>query len=189
VLPVDRPAGDGDGRRERFLMRARLAGAVLIVVHLTTVYWLAVREMSGPWLAAGSATPLRTIRAYLALGPAGAVWHLGGAMLVAAPLGVLFPLVGGRVVVSGAASFARTTFGGMLLAFGAEMIRTGFAGQIFDVDVVLLNTAGVALLHLAVVPAARATLRRRGFGGVAAQGRGGAGPTAGANRATVGATP
>jgi glycopeptide antibiotics resistance protein len=166
---------------------ARLVGAVLIVVHLTTVYWLAVRSLSGPWLAAGSATPLHTIRADLALGPAGALWHLGGALLVLSPLGFLFPLVGGRVEVWGPASFARTAFGGLMLAFGAEVIRTGFAGQIFDVDVVLLNTLGVALLHLAVVPAARAALRRRGWGET--------GPAESADQpsaaapATVGATP
>lgn len=140
----------------------RPAGAVLIALHLTTVYWLAVRSMSGPWVAAGSTTPLHTIRAYLALGPVAAVEHLGGALLLLAPLGFLFPLVGGRADSSAPRSFARTTFGGLMLSFGAEVVRTGIAGQLFDVDVVLLNTAGVALCHLAVVPAARAALRRRG---------------------------
>ena len=34
-------------------------------------------------------------------------------------------------------------------------------GQVVDVDSLLLNTVGVALAHVAVVPAARALLRRR----------------------------
>ncbi len=145
-------------------MWARPAGAALIALHLTAVYWLAVRSMSGPWVAAGSTTPFHTIRAYLALGPAAAAWHLGGALLLLAPLGFLFPLVGGRVDANPLSSFARTTFGGLMLAFGAEVVRTGIAGQIFDVDVVLLNTAGVAVSYLAVVPATRAALRRRAGG-------------------------
>jgi glycopeptide antibiotics resistance protein len=148
---------------------ARPAGAALIALHLTAVYWLAVRSMSGPWVAAGSTTPFHTIRAYLALGPVAGAWHLGGALLLLAPLGLLFPLVGGRVDAHAPGSFARTTFGGLMLAFGAEVVRTGIAGQIFDVDVVLLNTAGVALAYLAVVPATRAALRRRA-GGTAVSG-------------------
>jgi glycopeptide antibiotics resistance protein len=161
VLPLGRSGEERDGRRPRLPVRVRVIGAALVVLNLTTVYWLAVRSMSGPWLAAGSTTPLHTIRADLALGPAGAVWHLGGALLALAPLGVSLPLVGGRVDVWGPTSFARSAFCGLMLAFGAELIRTGFAGQIFDVDVVVLNTVGVALAHLAVVPAARAALRRR----------------------------
>ena len=34
-------------------------------------------------------------------------------------------------------------------------------GRVVDVDSLLLNTAGVVLAHLAVVPAGRAWLRRR----------------------------
>ena len=145
-------------------MWTRPAGAVLAALHLIGVYWLALRSMSGPWVAAGSVTPLHTIRAYLALGPTGAVEHLGGGLLLLAPMGVLLPLVVGRVDASPLGSFARTAFCGLMLAFGAEVVRTGMAGQVFDVDVVLLNTAGVTLAHLAVVPAVRSALRRRGAG-------------------------
>jgi glycopeptide antibiotics resistance protein len=161
---VGRPVAGGDGRRQRFLVWARPAAALLIALHLTSVYWLAQRSMSGTWIAAGSVVPLQTIRAYLALGPAGAVQHLGGELLLLAPLGVLLPLVGGRVDAPPAYSFARTAFGGLMLAFGAEVVRTGVAGQAFDVDVVLLNALGIALAHLAIVPAGRAALRRRGWG-------------------------
>ncbi len=145
-------------------MWTRPAGAVLVALHLAAVYWFALRSMSGLWVAAGSLTPLHTIRTYLALGPSAASWHLGGALLLLAPLGVLLPLVGGRVEVSPLGSFARTAFGGLMLAFGAEVVRTGMAGQAFDVDMVLLNATGIALAHVVVVPAARAALRRRGYG-------------------------
>ncbi len=145
-------------------MWARPVGAVLIALHLATVYWLVRRSVSGTWVAAGSATPFHTIRAYLALGPTAAAGHLGAALLLLAPLGVLLPLLGGRLDVSPLGSFARTAFVGLMLAFGAEVVRTGMAGQAFDVDVVLLNATGIALAHVAVVPAARAALRRRGFG-------------------------
>ncbi|PWI44586.1 hypothetical protein CK485_17095 [Streptomyces sp. ICBB 8177] len=139
-------------------------GAALVALHLVGVYLLALRPTSGTWIPAGSVVPLHTIRQYLELGPAAAVHHLAAGLLLLAPLGVLLPLAGGRVTTSAPASFARTAFGGLMLAFGAEVVRTGVAGSVFDVDVVLLNTLGVVLAHLAVVPAARAALRRRGYG-------------------------
>lgn len=145
-------------------MWARPVGAVLVTAHLSAVYWLIWRSADGPWAAAGSASPLGTIRTYLALGPMAAVGHLGGALLLLAPLGFLLPLAVGGVNAHPLGSFARTTFAGMMLAFGTEVVRAGLSGQVFDLDVLLLNTAGVALAHLAVVPAARAALRRRGWG-------------------------
>ncbi len=154
----------GAARAERIIRWCRPAGVVLMALHLTAVYWFAQRSMSGPWVASGSMVPLHTVRAYLALGPWGAAEHLGGELLLLAPLGVLLPLAGGRVDVSPLASFARTAFGGLMLAFAAEVVRDGVAGQVFDLDVVMLNAAGVVLAHLAVVPAARAALRRRGIG-------------------------
>ncbi|MDI5970148.1 VanZ family protein [Streptomyces sp. SL13] len=135
-----------------------------MLLHLTAVYWFAQHSMSGPWVAAGSMTPLHTIRAYLALGARGATEHLGGELLLLAPLGVLLPVVGGRVDASPLGSFARTAFGGLMLAFAAEVVRDGVAGQVFDTDAVLLNAAGVVLAHLAIVPAGRAALRRHGIG-------------------------
>ncbi|NEC70893.1 VanZ family protein, partial [Streptomyces rochei] len=54
----------------------------------------------------------------------------------------------------------RTTAAGALLSLGIELLQTGVPGQVVDVDSLLLNTAGVALAHLAVVPAGRARLRR-----------------------------
>ncbi len=72
--------------------------------------------------------------------------------------------------------------GGALVSLGIELLQTAVPGRVVDVDQLLLNTAGVVLAHLAVVPAWRAWLRRRpepygdgrgGRPGGAAHGRGG----------------
>ncbi len=139
-------------------------GVLLTALHLALAAWLTLRSVSAPWVVAGNTMPLRTIRADLALGAMPAVEHLGGALLLLAPLGLLLPLAGGRVDVRPLASFSRTVFAGFMVAFGVEVVRTGFAGQVFDVDTLLLNTAGVALAHLLLVPGVRAALRRRGYG-------------------------
>jgi hypothetical protein len=184
VLPAGRnPLTGREGWPQRILQWSRPAGAALTLLHLTAVYWFAQRSMSGPWVAAGSMVPLHTIRAYLALGPWGAAEHLGGELLLLAPLGVLLPVVGGRVDASPLGSFARTAFGGLMLAFAAEVVRDGVAGQIFDLDVVLLNAAGVVLAHVAAVPAGRAALRRRGIGRLSREGWTDAAPAPAASRA------
>ncbi len=149
---------------QRTIPWARPLGTALTALHLLAVCWLTSRPLSAAWIAAGNFTPLHTIRADLAMGPVEAVRHLVGGMALLAPLGVLLPLAGGRVDVPGAVSFARTVFAGLMLAFGAEVVRNATGSQIFDVDAVLLHTAGVALAHLLVVPAARSALRRRGYG-------------------------
>lgn len=58
-------------------------------------------------------------------------------------------------------SLVRTIAAGALLSLGIELLQTGVPGQVVDIDSLFLNTVGVALAHLAVVPAVRARLRRR----------------------------
>jgi hypothetical protein len=70
-------------------------------------------------------------------------------------------MVSGRLAVSPWASLTRTVAAGALMSLGIELLQTGVPGQVVDVDSLMLNTAGVALAHLAVVPAGRARLRRR----------------------------
>ncbi|AEW96154.1 MULTISPECIES: VanZ family protein [Streptomycetaceae] len=137
-------------------------GLALTALHLTVVCWLTTQPASAGWVAAGNFVPFQTIRADLALGGTSALFHLGGGLAMLAPLGVLLPLSGGRVDVPAAVSFARTVFAAMMLSLALAIVRTGPAGQVFDVDTVLLNTVGVAVAHLLVVPAVRARLRRRG---------------------------
>ncbi|MDW6062097.1 VanZ family protein [Streptomyces sp. FXJ1.4098] len=152
--------GHGSGRR-RAAFRFRAAGFVLLAAHLAYVCWLTLRPLSAPWVTAVTLEPLATIRADLALGPWEATRSIGGGLLLLAPLGVLLPLAGGRVTVYPLASFVRTVFTGAMVSLTMALVRSELTGQIMNVDTVLLNTAGVALAHLAVVPAARSWLRRR----------------------------
>ncbi|MGH4035852.1 VanZ family protein [Actinomycetota bacterium Odt1-20B] len=137
-----------------------MAGGLLLVAHLLFVGWLTLRPLDVPYVSAANFQPFAGIKADLALGPGEAVRHLGSGMLLLAPLGVLLPLAGGRLDVSPVASLARTVAAGALLSLGIELLQTGVPGQVVDVDSLLLNTVGVALAHLVVVPAARARLRR-----------------------------
>nr|WP_206314712.1 VanZ family protein [Streptomyces coryli] len=139
----------------------RAAGAVLIGVHLAAVWWVALRPASVPWVYASNLTPLATIRIELEAGGWQALRAIGGSLLLLAPLGFLLPLAQGRLMTaSPLGSLVRTVLAGLMLSVVIEMLKTGIPGQVANVDTVLLNVAGVALAHAAVVPAVRAWLRR-----------------------------
>lgn len=148
-------------RHDGSLPKVRAVGLVLAAFHLALVGWLMLRPHLLPWVDAPNLRPFATIRSDLALGPAQAARRIGAGLALLAPLGVLLPMAGGRVRVSAPGSFARTVFAGLMFSLALEFAQTGVPGQIFDVDALLLNTAGVALAHLAVVPAARAWVHRR----------------------------
>ncbi|WP_411146041.1 VanZ family protein [Streptomyces sp. x-80] len=139
----------------------RVTCLLLLVAHLLTVGWLMLRPRTVPWVPAPNLEPLASISAELAHGPWQAVQELGGGLLLLAPLGVLLPLAAGRLNVSPLASLARTVFAGAMISLTVELLQTAVPGQVPDVDTVLLNTVGVALAHLAVVPGLRSWLRRR----------------------------
>jgi glycopeptide antibiotics resistance protein len=145
----------------RSAIRFRAAGVILLLAHLLLVAWLTLRPLDVLWVTAANLEPLAGIKADLALGPVEAARRIGEGLLLLAPLGVLLPMAGGRLTVSPLASLARTVAAGALLSLGIELLQTGVPGQVVDVDSLLLNTAGVALAHLLVVPAGRARLRRR----------------------------
>ncbi|MEV7088829.1 VanZ family protein [Streptomyces sp. NPDC093085] len=137
-----------------------MAGFALLLTHLSLVAWVSLRPLDVMWVNAANLTPFAGIRADLALGPLEATRRIGEGLLLLAPVGVLLPMAGGRIAVSFWASLTRTVTAGALLAIGIEMVQTAVPGRVLDVDSVLLHTAGVALAHLAVVPAFRARLRR-----------------------------
>ncbi|MEU5436676.1 VanZ family protein [Streptomyces sp. NPDC020719] len=139
----------------------RVVGCALLLAHLVLVAWLTLRPRDVMWVTAPNLTPLAGIRADLALGPLEAARQLGEGLLLLAPLGVLLPLVGGRLDVSPVASLLRTTAAGALVSLGIALLQTGVPGQVADVDALLLNTAGVAFAHIAVVPFGRIALRHR----------------------------
>jgi glycopeptide antibiotics resistance protein len=142
-------------------IRFRAAGVTLLLAHLLLVGWLTLRPLDVLWVTAANLEPFAGIKADLALGPVEAARRIGEGLLLLAPLGILLPMAGGRLTVSPLASLARTVAAGALLSLGIELLQTGVPGQVVDVDSLLLNTAGVALAHLMVVPAGRARLRRR----------------------------
>lgn len=136
-------------------------GVVLLVAHLFFVCWLTLRPVSMPWVTPSPVEPLATIKADLALSPWQATRSIGAGLLLLAPLGLLLPLAGGRVAVSRLTSLIRTAFTGAMVSLILELLDSGVTGRVMSTDALLLNTAGVALTHLAVVPAVRARLRRR----------------------------
>lgn len=148
-------------RRESSSAKVRAVGLLLAAAYLTFVGWLVLRPHYLPWVAAPNLQPLATIRADLALPGLAGVRRLGLGLGLLAPLGVLLPMAGARLYVSGFVSFLRTVFAALMVSLVIEFVQTVVPGQIFDVDALLLNTAGVVVTYLAVVPAGRRVLRRR----------------------------
>ncbi|MEV5435691.1 VanZ family protein [Streptomyces sp. NPDC052682] len=142
-------------------IRIRVTGGVLLVAHLAFVAWFSLRPLDVPWVMPANLRPFAGIRADLALGWPAAAQRIGTGLALLAPLGVLLPMAGGRLAVSRLGSLLRTVTAGALLSLGIELVQTAVPGQVADVDSLLLNTVGVALAHLAVVPAGRSWLRRR----------------------------
>ncbi|MFI5962703.1 VanZ family protein [Streptomyces asoensis] len=142
-------------------IRIRATGILLLAAHLVFVAWVALRPLNVPWVVPANLHLFDGIRADLRLGWPEAARRIGEGMGLLAPLGFLLPLVHGRLRVSRLASLVRTVTAGALLSLGIELLQTGVPGQVVDVDSLLLNTVGVALAHVAVVPPVRAWLRRR----------------------------
>ncbi len=134
---------------------------MLLVVHLAFVGWLSLRPLDVPWMTAANLQPFAGIKADLALGPAEATRRIGEALLLLAPLGILLPAAGGRLHASVLGSFLRTVAAGAMISLGIELLQTAVPGQLVDIDSLMLNTAGVAIAHLAIVPAVRARIRRQ----------------------------
>lgn len=145
-----------------------MAGVVLLVLHLIAVWWFTLRPNAVPWVDAANLRPLTTIRAEFDDDPWSALRYTVESLLVLAPAGVLLPLIRGRLTASLIGSFTRTVFAGSMLALVVELLKTTVPGQVANVDTMLLYILGIALAHLAVVPATRSWLRRRHPAGRAA---------------------
>ncbi|MER6071070.1 VanZ family protein [Streptomyces sp. NPDC001817] len=165
-------------------IRVRVAGGALLVAHLALVAWLMLRPLDVPWVTPPNLHPLAGIRADLALGWPEAAGRIGEGLALLAPLGVLLPMAHGRLTVSPVSSLIRTTAAGALVSVGIALLQTGVPGRVVDVDSLLLNTTGVALAHLLVVPAGRARVRRRQL-----DDRAGAGPVTVQEEPSQGRTP
>ncbi|MET7730886.1 VanZ family protein [Streptomyces sp. NPDC005402] len=141
-------------------LRVRVAGGALLVAHLAFVAWLTLRPLDVPWVVPTNVHPFAGIRADLALGGREAARRIGEGLALLAPLGFLLPMVHGRLWASPVGSLVRTCAAGALISLGIELLQTGVPGRVLDIDSLFLNTAGVALAHLVVVPAVRRSLRR-----------------------------
>jgi glycopeptide antibiotics resistance protein len=71
---------------------------------------------------------------------------------------VLLPMAAGRVT-SRLGSWARTVFAAAMISLGIELVQPAVPGQVANVDALLLNTTGAALVHLLCYPVLRARLR------------------------------
>ncbi|MET8244897.1 VanZ family protein [Streptomyces sp. NPDC005202] len=142
-------------------IHVRVTGGVLLVAHLALVAWFTLRPLDVPWVMPANLRPFATIRADLALGLPEAARRIGEGLGLLAPLGVLLPMAHGRLCASPIVSLVRTVAAGALISLGIALLQTGVPGRVVDVDSPLLNTVGVALAHVAVVPAGRSRLRRR----------------------------
>ncbi|MFG2195148.1 VanZ family protein [Streptomyces sp. NPDC048639] len=152
-----------DSGDRRLTFRFRAAGLLLLLAHLTVVGWLTLRPRSVPWVPAANLRPLATIRAVIAQGPWETATALGPALLLLAPLGVLLPMATGRLALRGLGSPTHTVFTGFMVSLAIELLQTDVPGRTLDVDVLLLNTAGVAAAYLLFVPPLRGlVLIRRG---------------------------
>ncbi|CAG6395553.1 putative integral membrane protein [Actinacidiphila cocklensis] len=151
----------GGVQHDGFKYRVRAAGLLLTAAYLAFAAWLLLRPHYVAWVPSPNLRPFGTIRADLRMGTGQAARHLLAGLGLLAPLGILLPMAGGRIETSGVASFVRTVFAGLMVSISFEFTQTMVPGQLFDVDALILNTAGVALAHLLVVPATRRHLRRR----------------------------
>ncbi|WP_340558611.1 VanZ family protein [Streptomyces sp. GSL17-111] len=147
----------------RAAVRLRTAGRLLLAGYLLAVGWLTLRPRAVPWVEPSNVTLFATVRSAWAGGPAEALSTLGGQLLLLAPLGVLLPLASGALGPR-AASFVRTVLATAAISLAFEVARTSVPGQTGDVDAVLLNGAGAALVHLALYPLVRRRLRRAAVG-------------------------
>jgi glycopeptide antibiotics resistance protein len=156
------PEGGPVGDLPDVHLPARRLGLLLLAVHLGLVVWMAFQPISAAWIADSNLTPFATVRSELELGTGHAYLELARSLLLLAPLGVLLPLAGGRRDAAALPSFLRTVFAGLLIATGVEVLQSTLTSHQLNVDDILLAGIGIAALHLLVVPAARAALRRRG---------------------------
>ncbi|WP_370092909.1 VanZ family protein [Streptacidiphilus sp. MAP12-20] len=151
----------GNSERGHVYVGARRLGLLLLTVHLAVLLWIALHGSPSVWLADSNLTPFASVRLELAAGTGHAYLELLGSLLALAPLGVLLPLAGGRLDSPLLTSFTRTLLAGVLVATGQEVLQTTLSLRLLNVDDILLACLGIALTHLAVVPAARSWLRRR----------------------------
>lgn len=180
----------GSGGRTA-VFRIRAAGLLLLGAYLLFVGWLTLRPLAVPWVLPTNTRPLATIRADLADGPTAALTGIGGGLLLMVPLALLLPIAGGGWSRPLPALWLRAVGVTGLLSSGIAVTQSGISGQMGNVDSVLLNTVGVAVLQPLLFPPLRGWLLRvpRRAGTVRGGGRSGGGGASHQSGAPEGSSP
>ena len=129
----------------------RLQGLVMIVLYLALlVYFLFFSEKTGRIPGETlryNLTPFLEIRRFWVyrsdLGFEAVFLNLAGNVIAFVPFGALLP-----VVLPSFRNIVRTTLAGLLFSSGVEVLQLVTKLGSFDVDDILLNTAGVVLGYL-----------------------------------------
>lgn len=137
------------GRRTPWYLIVFRVVAVLVALGALAVFsYYAARLTLSPvhdrGQAGGNTDPGRSLRFYLDQPPKEALRQVGGNLMLLAPLGILLP-----VVFTTMRGPIRLALVGGLLSLGIEAVQGALVmGRAFDVDDVILNTAGVVLAYL-----------------------------------------
>ncbi|MCU7824423.1 VanZ family protein [Kitasatospora sp. DSM 101779] len=139
----------------------RTTARLLLASYAVLLAWLVLRPTTVNWTYPANLTPLASVDRALALGGYEGARQLAAGILPLTPFGVLLPIAIGRLRTPWLPSFLRTVGGAALLATGLEILKSWTPGHVLNVDDIILGTAGAAVCHLLLVPAARALLRLR----------------------------
>ncbi|MEO3784621.1 VanZ family protein [Actinocorallia sp. B10E7] len=141
------PASGGPGRGRRLIRVAALLTALAAMAVFA--YWACVFTLTPVpdprgW-AVGNTEPGRTLRFYLDRPSVKeAAIAIGGNLLLLAPMGVLLPMASRRM-----RGPLRLTVLAALVSLGIETVQgLAVSGRTFDIDDIILNSAGVLLAYL-----------------------------------------
>ncbi|MFC0040004.1 VanZ family protein [Actinomadura rayongensis] len=146
----------------RWYVRALRVVAVLIALaglaaFSYAAYRLTLTPVADHGQAGGNTDPGHSLRFYWDRPFKDAALQIGGNLLLLAPLGVLAPVASVRL-----RGPLRLVFLGALVSFVIECTQgLAVTGRAFDVDDIILNTAGVLLAYLVLGRRLSRTLRGR----------------------------
>lgn len=133
-----------------YVMILRVLGVLSALAALGVFFYYAARLTLSPVAdngqAGGNTDPGWSFRFYFDRPVKEALRQLGGNLMLLAPLGVLLPVVSTRL-----RGPLRLALIGAMVSFSIEILQ-GLAvpGRAYDIDDVILNTAGVVLAYLLI---------------------------------------
>jgi glycopeptide antibiotics resistance protein len=146
-----------------YVTALRCCGVALAVAALVAFFYQAARLTLSPvedaGQAGGNTDPGKSLHFYLDQPTKQTFIQLGGNLILLAPLGVLVPIISTRL-----RGPVRLALLGAMVSLSIETIQGYLVeGRAFDIDDVILNTAGVVLAYLLIGrPMSRAVRGRAG---------------------------